>query len=168
MRQCVCPSCGSNLSINDTNRDFAFCEFCGAKIMLDDYRMTQRIVDEAELRRLELERENMKFEALQSQRREILKQWDIEQAREEAEVAKAKQNVITCLWLCLVAIGFYAILFVAIAYDNKKRKYEEKKKRRDYMRQLPIDRFFQELEVELQKQKEEEERSNSFWNTKLW
>ena len=52
MRECVCPNCNANLSIHNTNRDFAFCEFCGAKIMLDDYRITQHIINEAQLRRV--------------------------------------------------------------------------------------------------------------------
>ena len=145
-RVCACPSCGANLSINDTNREFAFCEFCGAKIMLDDYRFTQHIIDEAQLRRVEAEQENMRFMALQSQRREILDRWDSEQLQDEEIVAKAKKAVTTCLWLCLLGIGIYGIPFVLISYYNKKNKYETKKKHRDYLRTLPIDKFFDEME----------------------
>ncbi len=168
MRECVCPKCAANLTINDTNRDFAFCEFCGAKIMLDDYRMTQRIIDEAQLRRVEVERENIRFNALQSQRREILARWDAEQIQEEAEVAKAKKNLTICLWLCLIGYGIFGLPFVLSKYNNVKTDYESKKKHRDYMRQLPLDKFFKELEADLKKQKEEEEKPKSILDTKLW
>ena len=167
MRNLICPGCSANLSINDTNRDFAFCQFCGAKIMLDDYRITQRIIDEAQIRRIEMEQENRKFETLKTQRNEILKQWDIEQVKEEAEVAKSKKNFNMCLWLCLLGVGIYGIPFFAIKYNRVKKNYENKKKRRDYMRQLPLDKFFQEMEEELQKQREESEKT-SFFDTKLW
>lgn len=55
MRTCTCPNCSASLEIDDSNRDFAFCQYCGAKIMLDDYRSTQRIVDEAAIKRAEVE-----------------------------------------------------------------------------------------------------------------
>ena len=56
MRKCQCLNCGANLTIDDQNRDFAFCQYCGAKIMLDDFRSTQRIVDEAKIKQAETER----------------------------------------------------------------------------------------------------------------
>ena len=49
MRACFCPNCGASLKFEDDNRDFGFCQFCGAKIMLDDYRSTHRVVDEARI-----------------------------------------------------------------------------------------------------------------------
>lgn len=56
MRVCRCPECGASLQIRDTNREFAFCEYCGSKIMLDDYRSTQRIIDEARIKQAETDR----------------------------------------------------------------------------------------------------------------
>lgn len=53
MRKLECPGCGANLELKEDDRDFAFCEYCGAKIMLDDYRSTHRIVDEARLKEAE-------------------------------------------------------------------------------------------------------------------
>lgn len=55
MRSLYCTSCGADITIEDDNRDFAFCQYCGTKIMLDDYRVTQRIVDEAKLKQAETE-----------------------------------------------------------------------------------------------------------------
>nr|DAV74292.1 MAG TPA: 24-sterol C-methyltransferase [Caudoviricetes sp.] len=48
-RTVKCPSCGGELTVKDENRDFMFCEYCGTKVMLDDYRETHRFVDEARI-----------------------------------------------------------------------------------------------------------------------
>lgn len=78
MRTCNCPSCNANISIDDENRDFAFCQYCGSKIMLDDYRSTHRVVDEAKIKQAEIEREirlkelNMK-EAQMKQKNQLRK-----------------------------------------------------------------------------------------------
>ena len=57
MRVCKCPNCNANLTIDDENRDFAFCQYCGSKIMFDDYRSTHRVVDEAKIKQAEFDRE---------------------------------------------------------------------------------------------------------------
>ena len=157
MRACICPSCRASLSIKGDNRDFAFCEYCGTKIMLDDYRSTRHIVDEARLRRVEAEQEKARFVALQSQRREILEQWDLEQEQDEAKIAKAKDNLDTCLLFCLLVIGIYALPYYLIKYNCMKIEYEKKKKHRDYLRALPLDLFFQQLEMEWRSHKKEDE-----------
>lgn len=152
MRKLECPGCGANLTLKDDDREFAFCEFCGAKILLDDYRSSQRItkhiIDEAELRRIEVEQENIKFKALEKQRSDILKRWDEEEFRLEREISNAKKNVNTCLWLCLVGIGIYALPFVWVKYNNLKNDYETKKTHRDYMRSLSVETFMQKIEAE--------------------
>lgn len=55
-----CPACGGDLNI-ETNRDFLFCQFCGAKLMKDDQRIViehiERKIDEAEIEKHKLERE---------------------------------------------------------------------------------------------------------------
>lgn len=57
MRTCNCPNCNANLTIDDKDREFAFCQYCGTKIMLDDYRSTHRVVDEAKIKQAEIDRE---------------------------------------------------------------------------------------------------------------
>ena len=94
--------------------------------------------------------------------------WDAEQAKEEFEIAKAKKNFITCCCLFFLAYPIFAIPFFAVKYDNLKKNYESKKKHRDYMRTLPLDKFFQQMEVEWQKYKEDEEKPKSFLQKKLW
>ena len=47
----VCPNCGGTSDV-DESREFAFCSYCGAKIMLRDdnhYRLTY--TDEAQVKR---------------------------------------------------------------------------------------------------------------------
>lgn len=53
MRNCQCPNCGANLTFDDKNKDFGFCQYCGTKIMLDDYRSTHRVIDEARIKEVE-------------------------------------------------------------------------------------------------------------------
>ena len=56
MQKCKCPSCGAELMFRD-DREFAFCEYCGSKLLLDDYRETHRYIDEAELEKARAYRE---------------------------------------------------------------------------------------------------------------
>ena len=68
MRNCTCPNCSATLSFSD-DRDFGFCEYCGTKILLDDYRSTQRIIDDAKIKQVEVEKEiRLKELALQEAR----------------------------------------------------------------------------------------------------
>ncbi len=48
-----CPSCGADVEYSG-DRQFFFCQYCGTKIVLDDIRTEQHIVDEAKLKRLEM------------------------------------------------------------------------------------------------------------------
>lgn len=55
MRNIKCSNCGAGITAQDDNRDFIYCQYCGSKIMLDDYRETHRIVDEAAIKHEESE-----------------------------------------------------------------------------------------------------------------
>lgn len=101
MRKLECPSCGANLELKEDNRDFAFCEFCGAKITLDDFRSTHHVVDEARLKEAETE--------------QMIRKKQLEWAeKQEAENARKKQlklkiTIITGI-VCAVSflIGYLA------------------------------------------------------------
>ena len=157
MRVCACPSCGAELSILNTNREFAFCEYCGAKIMLDDLRITEKIIDVAQLKRIEFDQQSRDIAAQQQQRSDIYSQWDAEQKNDELEIEKAKSQLHTCILLCFVVIGFYALPFFAVKYSNLKKEFAQKKARRNLMRSLPLERFFQEMEHEWQLQSQNEQ-----------
>ena len=85
MRACQCPNCNAQISLDDS-RDFGFCSYCGTKIMLDDYRSTHRVVDEARIyesetekliRLKELELEEKKREREHKEQKWILIGWAI-------------------------------------------------------------------------------------------
>ena len=52
MRACICPNCGAQLKIIDDDREFMFCEYCGARIDLVDRRTvhTEHIIDDAKIK----------------------------------------------------------------------------------------------------------------------
>ena len=69
-----CPNCGAELYIKE-NRDFMFCEYCGTRVDLSDYRVIYQIIDEArikesdnkkevELKKIEIEHARIKKEEL--------------------------------------------------------------------------------------------------------
>ena len=70
-RTVKCPGCGADLTVKDGNRDFMFCEYCGTKVRLDDYQETHRYVNEAEVKKVEADREielrKMEFEECANQ-----------------------------------------------------------------------------------------------------
>lgn len=57
MYVCNCPNCNANITIDDGSSDSVFCQYCGTKIVLDNYRSTHRVVDEAKIKQAEIERE---------------------------------------------------------------------------------------------------------------
>lgn len=96
-RTVKCPSCGAELTVKDDNRDFMFCEFCGTKVRLDDYRETHRYVNEAEVQRVKAEKE-------------------LELKRMEMEERKIRQSRDAGFKLLIVAgVLFVLMLIVAFA-----------------------------------------------------
>lgn len=55
MKSCYCPSCGASLDIDSKDHEVGSCPYCGAKVMLDDYRSSHHIVDEARIKEAETE-----------------------------------------------------------------------------------------------------------------
>lgn len=70
-----CPACGGDLNI-ETDRDFLFCQFCGAKLMKDDQRIViehiERRIDEAEIEKQKLNREEAAHERKSAHTRRII------------------------------------------------------------------------------------------------
>lgn len=58
----VCPKCGGQIQV-PPDRPTCFCTYCGTQIMLDDGSQTINIhnFDEADIRRVELEAEELKY-----------------------------------------------------------------------------------------------------------
>ena len=109
MRSCFCPNCGANLNFDDNNRDFGFCQFCGAKIMLDDYRSTHRVVDEARIHEDETNR-MIKMREMEMEERERDKKREETAAREhqiEMEYLRKKR-----LQLIKTLVPFFVALIL--------------------------------------------------------
>ena len=105
MRACFCPNCGASLKFEDDNRDFGFCQFCGAKIMLDDYRSTHRVVDEARIHEDETNR--------------MIKMREMEMAEKEWEELKEKHDhkhkialKAYCIEVCALIISIIFMILI--------------------------------------------------------
>lgn len=96
-RTVKCPSCGGELTVKDENRDFMFCEYCGTKVRLDDYRETHRFVDEA---RIQESKDAKELE---------LKKMEFEERKRHEENVNASKTIKTCLIIIIVC---FAILMI--------------------------------------------------------
>ena len=92
-----CSNCGASLTFEDNNRDFAFCHYCGAKIILDDYRSTHRVVDEARIKEAEIN--------AQIRLKELEMEENRRKSAEKAKTIKIKISII------LGTIGVLMIIF---------------------------------------------------------
>ena len=65
MRACKCPNCGAQLKVIDDDREFMFCEYCGTRVDLADYRTvhTEHIIDEAKVKDAEAKIKNAEAKA---------------------------------------------------------------------------------------------------------
>lgn len=86
MRACYCPKCGASLKFEEDNRDYGFCQYCGTKIMLDDYRSTHRVVDEARIREAEIN-EKIRLKELEMEEKKL-------QKSEKNKIFKVKASII--------------------------------------------------------------------------
>lgn len=130
MRACYCPNCGASLNFGESNRDFGFCQYCGTKIMFDDFRSTHRYVDEARIKEAEIEKEIR------------LKEIELEEKADAHSRRGTKVALIIALVLFLggflfpgaglfvSAIGLWIGLFAFIGRTERKEKYNNSKNKR--------------------------------------
>lgn len=69
MKKLVCPSCGGSFQIEDESKRFVYCTHCGTQIQLDDLVITERIIDEAEIKKAEVIHD-LELERIKSRDRE--------------------------------------------------------------------------------------------------
>ena len=102
----TCPKCNANLSV-DAGRETLFCEYCGAKILLNDENTyTIRKVDEAEIR---------KVEADQLIR---LKELELSQRKADNEAMRLKIKLFVSLFLAVIGVVLMTVpSFVPRLYD---------------------------------------------------
>ena len=114
MRACFCPSCGASLNLDDENRDFGFCQYCGTKIMLDDFRVTHRVVDEARIREDETNR-IIRMREMEMEERERDQRRDEMAVRErQIEMENLRKNRLQ-LTKTLVTV-FVALILILIGF----------------------------------------------------
>ena len=94
----TCPKCKAILSV-DSNRDVLFCEYCGAKILLNDENTyTIRNVDEAKIKQVE------------SEQLIRLKELELAQKKADKEILLMKQKthvslILTIMGVIIMVIG---------------------------------------------------------------
>lgn len=96
MKTFKCPSCDADLSFSE-DREFGFCEYCGTKIMLENHRVTQRIIDEAKIKEAEVREKELDFE---------IKKLNIKLEKEQS-LKKRKRIVLRTYFVS------FSILFIA-------------------------------------------------------
>jgi DNA-directed RNA polymerase subunit RPC12/RpoP len=99
---CKCPECGAELQV-EGNREFAFCTYCGAKIMLqNDNEQIYHYINDADIKRAETE------QLIEIKRMEIA-----ENKRKSAEKAKSRKIKLS------IIIGFFMIVSIALCYTSE-------------------------------------------------
>ena len=114
MRSFFCTNCGANLTIQEDNRDFAFCQYCGTKIMLDDYRSTHRVVDEAKIVQAEADK------IVKLKKIELLEKKQLEKKRiRKMKIIASLCLVITaliCFYIKIYEIGLIALFGIIFVW----------------------------------------------------
>lgn len=106
MKTFKCPSCDANLTFSD-DREFGFCEYCGTKILLEDYRVTQRIIDEAKIKEAEVHEKELEFKH---------KMYNSEVKINDK--LKKHKTLILLLFFSLVTLGIMSVVILSICSDD--------------------------------------------------
>ncbi|MBE6734845.1 MAG: hypothetical protein E7563_05850 [Ruminococcaceae bacterium] len=104
MKTCNCPNCGAAFDLNIDNIDFAFCPYCGTKFILDDYRSSHRVIDEARIREAE------------TNERIRLKELEIEER-------KQKMKLFKIIVFVVFAMAGVLMIIIGSLLGNKQEDY---------------------------------------------
>lgn len=105
MRIYNCANCGAEITPQEGNRDFAVCSSCGYKLRLDDYQYTNRIVDEAEVKRVELDK------MIELKKLEL--QIEMEKNKKAANKKTNIIKIVVGLFLFVLSIVMFALCCVS-------------------------------------------------------
>lgn len=96
-----CPNCGAPIDIPE-NAKFGYCEFCSSQLRYDDGSREYRVVDQSEIERILIEKDNREH---------------TEQLREERIEHQTKSRLSTQKWLIIVIVAhaIFALLVPAIS-----------------------------------------------------
>lgn len=94
MQTCICPACGTQLSVTDPSRKQMFCRKCGAKIKLETAAPSAPCQEidprEAEIKRLQQE---LEIERLKHQQEMERLNHEQEQLKRKAELEKERSKI---------------------------------------------------------------------------
>ena len=141
MRACQCPNCNAQISF-DESREFGFCQYCGTKIILDDYRSSHHIVDEARIQETETDR--------------IIRLRELELEEKENDRSRKGRMIAFMIALAFVLVGalvevfdhyntlgifimlggVYIAMFTFMSADSQKKKLTEARNARNGMIKL--------------------------------
>lgn len=137
MRTCTCPNCGANLNFDDSQKEYAFCQYCGTKIMLDDYRTVnvQRVIDEARLQEDETKRMIQMKELELREKEQQLEAQERERSRRDTYIVYGVALAISTISALLYLLGEDAFssgivlgLYIAIFNFFRSRRRNKKKR----------------------------------------
>lgn len=123
-----CPECGANLPIEE-GREKMFCSYCGTQvIMTNENEHTFRHVDEAEIKRVEMERllqlKELELEEKENERSRQGKVIAFSISGGLAGIGAISEIVIpyNVLGIFAIIVAAYIALFTLISMDNSKKK----------------------------------------------
>lgn len=102
LRTLKCPNCDAQLTLNNDDREYAFCEYCGGKIILHDYRSLHRVVDEARIKEDETRR-IVRLKELELEERELALE------EREAGLRRNRKTVVLVIALICALVGVWAL-----------------------------------------------------------
>ena len=121
-----CPECSADLQIED-GRDYAFCTYCGAKVMItNDNEHIYRTIDEAGIKHAETER-MIRLRELELEAKETEKSRLSKYIAYGVALLCVIVGAIICIWAPLggmwgIIIGAYIAMFTMIYSEDKKKK----------------------------------------------
>jgi DNA-directed RNA polymerase subunit RPC12/RpoP len=106
-----CPECGASLDV-EPERKQLYCSYCGSKILIDnDHEYIYRHIDEAEIKRIEYEREK-------SQNEKGIREREIELERTKIIQSNRIRMVLLAIWIAAIIFMFVIGKDIAYWYDE--------------------------------------------------
>lgn len=108
MRTLKCTDCGASFPIQDDNREFIFCEYCGTKLIYDVQHNTHHTGDEVKIKQIEADK------AVKLKQLELLEKHQMERKR----IKKIKVKI--SFGLAFVGLFFFLVgIFLHLGFEKK-------------------------------------------------
>lgn len=120
VRSIKCPECNSSLNVNiQEGQHECYCQYCGAKITLDDHisNHVYRKVDEARIKEAEIRKE-INIKKAENDKEIRMKELEIEDRRAKASIVRVIAKLIGFLAILLIATLFSILPAYNRKWDN--------------------------------------------------